>query len=316
MVIHNDHFDNALDAEAFLEKKYEQIHALLPTESKKLTVSTPDTKAYFEKMLNHDLYKEEGMAEASLATFKETAGSFESLTNIYDFDEQWSADASTSVERVSTEDGTIGYYKSVLINCQEQTGISEFGGSSLKNVINEVRASNFAEALKLESVIPSTYFIKDDEGDFGTFQEEVSGHIDTTLNRSNLKRVKEEDLKKARLFDFIVGSGDRHNDNYLVYKEGKDYRLALIDNGYSFPTKENFYCNDSDIVGTDFNDHLPIKYKDNDFQSLREFKETKDFGGLSKQFTEAEKRGVLQRIDYVLKHKTVPCFEEYFKTNA
>jgi hypothetical protein len=79
-------------------------------------------------------------------------------------------------------------------------------------------------------IVPPTVLRREDDG-IGSVQAWVPEAMPAGLVPE--RQPDQEDLVKLALFDYLIGSQDRHKNNYLIDRNGK---LKAIDNGVSFGT--------------------------------------------------------------------------------
>jgi hypothetical protein len=104
----------------------------------------------------------------------------------------------------------------------------------------EVATYRLAQIIGFGDLVPPTTARKIGN-DVGSIQEFVKGRDAAEfLDENGHSRPDksefdgQEDAARAALFDFITGQMDRHYGNWRINSEGK---IALTDNGLSFPTK-------------------------------------------------------------------------------
>jgi len=250
-------------------------------------------------------------------------------------DSNWITEGSTVVERYELDDGSHGYFKSFSANSYDEDFFRDrFGVSSLGASINEVNAHRMGAALggEFSQLVPETAF-REVYGKLGTIQREVAE--DESVNRSFRENQQlREDYRRAAIFDFVIGSLDRHGDNYLYATEiGKDgypeSRLRLIDNSFSFPNPQV----PSEVNSNAFADNsgagsMPgswtIEYKatraemgltDEDRNALKRART--EVQGWVKNKTIGTQRGraTLERIDHLLSENLVTNFSKYHFSN-
>ena len=157
----------------------------------------------------------------------------------------WATDGATTVERYVTADGSAGYFKAFRRNSFMEEDFERWGGvSSLGGSTNEVNAYRLALAMgdEYQSLVPETVF-REAGGDIGTIQREVAEEPEAEKPLRQIESAKIElrrDMKRAAIYDFVLGNFDRHTGNFLYGVEetpdgSKQLRLKLIDNTFSFP---------------------------------------------------------------------------------
>lgn len=213
-----------------------------------------------------------------------------------DYDEEFSSDSSHVVERVVLENGDVGYWKS-LSNNEELEVDEDFNVSSAQAMYNEATAYQLAKVLgpEYEVLVPETV-IREFSGYIGSFQKEDDGQTFTSWAREDRDRwkvwsgddysFKTEHVRAAAIFDYLAGSQDRHSDNVLVGydKHGKPHPV-LIDNGYSFPSNENFWINDS-IFTQNVEDESPGELTEREVATLQSLYDSEDSKGLKSLMSE------------------------------
>ena len=140
----------------------------------------------------------------------------------------------SEVKFVTFDNGKKGVFKPA-------SGASSAGRDWIEGnlVEREVAAGEVAELLGLDDLVPASV-IRDVDGEEGSMQEMVDGQ---TARRTSLDIFDgQDDLARAAAFDYLIWNTDRHDNNWIVKPDGK---LALIDNGLSFPTREGGFANHS-----------------------------------------------------------------------
>lgn len=159
-------------------------------------------------------------------------------TPIAERDTFWQSIGCSSVERYILEDGSVGYFKPLDKNSNREEVFHDYGTSSLGAAINEVNSYRMAKALggKYAELVPETV-IREINGSIGSFQRQVDWSI-SPVNYEETPSLK-EDVRRAAIFDFVIGNLDRHGDNFLYGEPSEDsdsnHCIRLIDNAFSFP---------------------------------------------------------------------------------
>lgn len=312
------HFITKEEARVHVEKINEDSMSMFPTTQKSITTSLPQAmlhEEYFAKYTKNSSGKDSPEYAAIAAeVVKATVPTEFNRAKFKKFDDEWQEKSSSHVERIKLSKKQRGYYKSVPINFKLGNAVDSYDASSLKCAISEVRAYNVAQILGLDGLVPETTLKELPDGDFGSLQEEV------ITAETEISVIGPSELKKASLFDFITGSQDRHDGNFIISYHDGDYRLKLIDNGYSFPSKSSdFFYNQSMFVGIHESDHFDypaVTLTEDDTQKLKEIRESEQFKKLSSQFTKEEYAGVKARMAFLIEHEVVPSWENYFEAQS
>jgi len=246
--------------------------------------------------------------------------------------------ASTSrVERWEFEDGSAGYFKDLKDNSYEEENFEAYGTSSLGAAINEVNAHRLAGSLggDYSKLVPETV-IRTVDGYIGTLQREVREDRRLSTDFHAITELR-EDYRRAALLDFVMGSLDRHSENYLFESEGADTserhgRLRLIDNSLSFPvpgqysdynvsTFANFEpaLHDGAPYGSDFGYRLPeseLDLRSSERSALGRARPCVE--GWIKDGTIDRERGksTLDRVDFLLNRGRLSRFEDWYADGA
>ena len=102
--------------------------------------------------------------------------------------------------------------------------------------LREAAASDLAEILGLEDLVPSTE-IREIKGRVGSAQVFRNDEFEVARNAENPMGVlSETTIGRAAAFDYLIGNIDRHQGNWLV--DEKNGRVVLIDHGFSLPVAE------------------------------------------------------------------------------
>lgn len=179
-----------------------------------------------------------------------------SYTPIEKQDEEWITSGETDVKRYILEDGSVGYFKSLRHNSESEHIFGDYGTNSLGGLINEVNAYQMAQALggEYSEMVPETV-IREVDGSIGTFQREVKEST-ATISYDEGSPLR-EDVRRAAIFDFVIGNQDRHNGNFIYAEsgEGEGSRpcIKLIDHSFSFLPK-NSILNNVIFSDNDFDD--------------------------------------------------------------
>lgn len=238
-----------------------------------------------------------------------------SYTPIKEKDDEWMTNGCSDVGRYVLEDGSVGYFKSLSNNSEQESSFKDYGTTSLGAAINEVNAYRMAQALGGEyaKMVPETV-IREIDGSIGTLQREVKENRDG-VNMAKAGIFK-GDVRRAAIFDFIIGNQDRHNDNYL-YSETEDENsrpcIRLIDNSFSFP-RENASFNmsmftDNDAIYT--MSEKEMQFTEEDFGSLDKARATVEEWMSSKTIDQHLGDETIRRIDYLADAAEICNFSDY-----
>jgi len=107
--------------------------------------------------------------------------------------------------------------------------------------VREASGGDVAESLGLEDLVPTTDVGHGPNG-IGSFQHFVPNAVDAIKLPDQLEWYDgEKDLARAAAYDYLIGNSDRHPKNWMVSWNDKTRiagKLALIDNGLSFPNQQ------------------------------------------------------------------------------
>lgn len=246
------------------------------------------------------------------------------LTNLSSFsytpadkwDTTWSTNGCSSVQRYTLDDGSVGYFKSIGVNSHQELSFEDYKTTSLRAAINDVNAYRMAKALGSEyaRMVPETV-IRDVYGSIGTFQREVEST--TELPDFDEDPALRQDVRRAAIFDFVIGNQDRHEENFLYTKsgegEGDRLRIKLIDNSFSFPSEAApvnmtvFTDND----GADILHPSEIVLAEKDLDDLSRARATVEEWISSRTIDPALGERTIDRIDYLAEAKKICSFTDY-----
>ncbi len=111
----------------------------------------------------------------------------------------------------------------------------------------EAAASLVADILGFGDLVPQTTIRKVD-GRIGSAQQYVPDAIPAEETDDPRGYGSPQASARAAVFDYIIGQMDRHSGNWLVTP---DWKIVLIDNGFSFPTEYDW----EDYDNREFLDH-------------------------------------------------------------
>lgn len=235
---------------------------------------------------------------------------------VYSDDPFWRNNGCSNVERHILKGGIAGYFKSFAKNSHMEGSFRDYGTTSLGAAINEINAYRMAQALGGEyaKMVPETV-IREINGSVGTFQREVesSGDYADFEEYPDLR----QDVRRAAIFDFIIGNQDRHEQNFLFTQSGrgKDSRLCirLIDNSFSFPRE---YAPVNRTVFTDNNGGNILHssetvFTEKDLDDLSKARATVEEWISSKTIDPTLGERTIKRIDYLADAKKICSFTDY-----
>lgn len=238
-----------------------------------------------------------------------------SYTPVKEKDQDWTSNGCSDVARYILEDGSVGYFKSLSNNSEQEESFQDYGTTSLGAAINEVNAYRMAKALGGEyaRMVPETA-IREIDGSIGTLQREAKENRDGVSYKDGIKF--KGDVRRAAIFDFVIGNQDRHRDNYLYSEtEDADRRpcIRLIDNSFSFP-RENATFNMSMFTSNDGIYTLSEKemqFTEEDFESLDKARATVEEWMSSNTIDQHLGDETIRRIDYLTDAQEICTFSDY-----
>lgn len=250
-------------------------------------------------------------------------------------DREWDGDSSTIVQRYILKDGSVGYFKPLRENSRSEPLFSRRGLSSLGAATNEVNGHRMAKLLGggFENLVPETV-LREVNGELGTLQREVPRDRAVLADFRSSEELR-DDYRKAAIFDFVIGSVDRHSGNYLYGIELSESgeprsRIRLIDNSYSFvvgPMAEGGYSESlfSDNNGTDLGwnaaEKVPVpgyrqnkedlELKDDERDSLKAARTGVESWAHSGTIDPERASATIRRIDYLLMRDRIGSLGAY-----
>jgi len=200
-----------------------------------------DISLYFASDEAEDPFPED-QVETAMAIAQKFTNDDMVYTPVRENDDTFSSYASTSVSRLTLEDGTVGYFKSLHENSLDPMLFEDYRTTAVEAMSNEVNAYRLAQALggDYAQLVPKTVIRHISLGTgnnkgIGSFQEEVIATEHSPEDFHEEYKLQ-EDYRRAAIFDFISGNQDRHDHNFIVTRDERgDKRLRLIDNSFSFP---------------------------------------------------------------------------------
>lgn len=170
------------------------------------------------------------------------------LTSTVSNKERISANNSNDTYDVTLDNGARGVFKP--LDGEDPSLRREVKGYYY---MREAAAADVAEIVGMNDMVPTTV-VREVDGRIGSFQSFVD-NADTAVHFSLDKMYDGNvDLMRAAAFDYLIGNSDRHTKNWMVVNNDK---LALIDNGLSFPRlNSNFY--NAKLLGQASMKQLPI----------------------------------------------------------
>lgn len=165
----------------------------------------------------------------------------------------------------------------------------------------EIAASKIAEILGLSDLVPITiqHGVDDEIGSIQAYSNDSKTGYKTSVEKGQDAAFDgDEDLARAAIFDYLIGSRDKHSKNWMLNKDGK---LVLIDNGLSFPEdgwaiNQKVFKGHALLMEKASEKNLPIpkdaaKWKDNKNKMERELRKIGLSPGAISSFSE--------KLDYV-----------------
>ena len=132
------------------------------------------------------------------------------------------SDSTSETYIAKLDDGTRGLYKP---KSGEPGDLTTNGIEQGTFYQHEAAASKVAEILGVSDMVPATA-VKLGPSGVGSVQAFAEG-----AERGLGETGEADEAERMRVFDYITGNGDRHNENVM----NKDGHLVMIDNGLTFP---------------------------------------------------------------------------------
>lgn len=219
-------------------------------------------------------------------------------------DHDFNTDGISSVHKLVLADGTTGYFKSFTENESLEVELTVYDSTTVGATINEANAYRMSQAMGegYESLVPETV-IREYDGHLGSFQKEVSV---PEYEPSPSDRNKHE----AAVFDFVIGSKDRHLRNRLVEQSGdNDPQLKLIDNSFAFATNNVRAANVNMSIYTCRYQYEPLNGRDR--TALRNADEAVDAWEKEGTISSAQAEGVRTRIGLLQEEDETLAITDY-----
>jgi hypothetical protein len=146
-------------------------------------------------------------------------------------------DTANKPQLVTMDDGTVAVFKAQENEYKDMKHIPAAYLSGIQQGTfwkREVAASRLAEVMGFDDIVPPTA-ARESEGEVGSAQEYLYGARDAVRLSESQKYDGEKDAARAAVFDYVTGQLDRHGGNWMI----RDGRIALTDNGISFPLKRD-----------------------------------------------------------------------------
>lgn len=246
---------------------------------------------------------------------------------IVDEDPFFTHEGMTSVRKVDFADGTQGYFKSLNDNTANEKFFKLYGTSSIEAMTNEVNAYRLAQAMGpgFQELVPETV-IREYEGQLGSMQRGVETRVDLHLKSVEIdskiaSTLKLTNVRQAAIFDFVVGSLDRHSSNILVEDHEDGCRVRLIDNSFSFPSgppsdvfrllNESFLTEYADeIAGRPFG-----SFTEQERDGLKRAIHELENWVKNETITREKASEAISRANHLLGLDTIEIFENYLERN-
>ena len=259
-----------------------------------------------------------------------------SHTAIAEEDYDWETDGFSSVHRYELTDGSAAYFKPFTMNSFEEGEYLDYGTTSLGASINEVNSYRMAQALGggFKELVPETAF-REIEGEVGTIQREVEESPDHPLSFTTVPELR-DDYRKAAIFDFVVGSLDRHEGNYLYgltvdERQNSRNSIRLIDNSFGFPDELKYgqlNCStfaSNGVVGGRFDGrgrwiepyNAPLREMElrvDERSALAQAREAVQGWIAAKTIADGRGHKAIERIDHLLSKGRIGNLSDYFRT--
>lgn len=145
--------------------------------------------------------------------------------------------------KVEFDDGTSGVWKPLR---GEASDLRE-GVPNDTQYLREAATYAVAQAAGFADLVPPTT-VREVNGEIGSMQQFVPNTRVAKKVYYAGKYDGENDLKRAAVFDYLIGNTDRHDGNWLLSYENINGKLHLIDHGLAFPTNYNDTFINKDIV--------------------------------------------------------------------
>lgn len=147
--------------------------------------------------------------------------------------------STTEIKRYRLSNGETMYFKHMVNTEFNESILDHYEATTLSTSLNEVNAYRAAQLMGegYQELVPETAF-RIVDGVVGTASKEVPEDALVSRDFATEKQLQ-DDYRRAALLDFVIGSHDRHSENFLYGVENSNgklqSRLRLIDNGLSFP---------------------------------------------------------------------------------
>jgi hypothetical protein len=156
-----------------------------------------------------------------------------------ELDASFELESTTEISRYSLPNGEGMYFKHMVNTEFNESILTHYEATTLSTALNEANAYRAAQLMGdgYSELVPETSF-RIIDGVVGTASREVPEDPMISQDFASEPQLQ-DDVRRAALFDFVIGSHDRHETNFLYgveqTNEGRKSRIKLIDNGLSFP---------------------------------------------------------------------------------
>lgn len=223
-------------------------------------------------------------------------------------DDEFYSEGFSSTHRLELEDGTKGYFKPFMDNSDDGGEayyvFNDYSETPMNATVNEVNSHRMAKAMGdgYDKLVPETV-IREYDGKLGSFQKEV-----------NDEEPHGGSQHDAAVFDFVIGSRDRHIGNLIPYQERDgQHKYTLIDNSFSFTHNEmdSYAVNQSYFTSKEYGSPLTSRdYKALD-RAESAVNEWEKEGTVSSRCAGA----VRDRVQYLRDNGALDEFSDYFSSS-
>lgn len=284
----------------------------------RMYIPHPDSRTTYSKIESDVAMK---LAAAALEEYPYAA--------IIEKDDSWDTNGTTDVHRLKLSDGSSGYFKPLKTNSlKNEERFRGYSTNSLAACISEVNAYRMSQLMggKFSKLVPKTE-IRTFNGEIGSLQLEVDKSEDGKPGFSDYEGLR-EDYRATAIFDFVIGSQDRHDGNFLYGEQKNEFMgpekrptIRLIDNSLAFPQTKYSVINHSiftqnEPISTDYNGLTPdeMTLAPSEIKAL-----TRARNGIEEWIAEGTMMKVhgeetLSRIDTMLLNNSICKIADHYRT--